>query len=390
MNAAQALYVVREVADVVIVAIVLFVLLVWLRNARARFAVAGASLIGVAFLAARQLGLAVTAVVFQGLFLVAAVMLALAFQEDLRRTFERFALALLHPRPAPPPAELVARLSGAVFELARRRHGALLVLPGREPLERHVDGGIPLGGALSEPLLLSLFDPHSPGHDGAAVLQGGRLRSFGAHLPLSSNFQALGQRGTRHAAALGLAERSDATCIAVSEEHGDVSLAQGGQLVRVESAEALAEHLRRLSGLRGAPSGETRRERLQRVGRPLVLAILGSLSLWTLVVPGSETAERIVRVPITVENLPEGYSVERVSPVEVEVVITGLRRRVLLLAPGSLEVRVDALLVQLGRRTFGLSPQSVTHPPGVTVVAVQPESVVLSVQGPGTSTSRPD
>jgi DNA integrity scanning protein DisA with diadenylate cyclase activity len=389
MTGTHVFYVVREVADVVIVAVVLFVLLVWLRNARARFAVAGASLIGAAFLAARQLGLAVTAVVFQGLFVVAAVMLALAFQDDLRRTFERFALALVRPRPAPPPSDLVTRFSLMVFELARRRHGALLVLPGREPLERHVDGGIPLGGDLSEPLLLSLFDPHSPGHDGAAVVQGGRLRSFGAHLPLSSNLDALGRRGTRHAAALGLAERSDATCIVVSEEHGDVSLAQGSQIVHVPSAEALAERLRRLSALPGAPSGETSRERLRRVGRPLVLASLGSVALWALVVPGSETAERLVRVPVTVDNLPDGYSVERVSPAEVEVVVTGLRRRVLLLAPGSLDVRVDGLLVQLGRRTFGLSPQSVTHPPGVTVLAVQPESVVLSVKGPASETSRP-
>jgi len=390
VNGAQLLFLTREVTDVLLVAVLLFAAFVWLRNARARFAVAGAGLVGVAFLAARQVGLALTAFVLQGLFLVAIVMLALAFQDDLRRGFERLAMALLGPRDTAPPPDVIARLSSAVFELARRRHGALFVFPGREPLERHLEGGVALGCALSEPLLLSLFDPRSPGHDGAAVISGNRMRSFGAHLPLSTNFAVLGTRGTRHAAALGLAERSDASCIVVSEERGDVSFAQAGQLEHVPDAARLEQRLRALHDLPGAPASETRQELFRRVGRPLIFAILGSLSLWALVVPGSESAERVIRVPVTIDNVPTGYTVERTSPADVDVVVSGLRRRLLLLGPGSLEVRVDALLLQLGRRTFELGPQSVNHPPGLTVVAVQPDRVVLSVKGPSSGTSLPD
>src|SRR5262249_56151173 len=108
--------------------------------------------------------------------------------------------------------------------------GALFVLPRPEPIEGHVGGAIPLGGRISEPLLLSIFDASSPGHDGAVILRGSQLERFAVHLPLSVNRAALGAGGTRHAAALGLSERCDATCIVVSEERGTVSVARDGAI----------------------------------------------------------------------------------------------------------------------------------------------------------------
>jgi DNA integrity scanning protein DisA with diadenylate cyclase activity len=97
---------------------------------------------------------------------------------------------------------------------------------------------------VSEPLLLSLFDPGSPGHDGTVLLRGSAVERFAVHLPLSADHAALGPGGTRHAAALGLAERCDAICLVVSEERGTVSVARDGQIRTLARPEDLLLELR--------------------------------------------------------------------------------------------------------------------------------------------------
>ena len=96
-----------------------------------------------------------------------------------------------------------------------------------------------LDGVISEDVMLSIFDPTSPGHDGAMILNKNRIEKFGVHLPLSNNFREIGKHGTRHSAALGIAERSDALALVVSEESGMMSLAQNGSLKEVKSLEEL-------------------------------------------------------------------------------------------------------------------------------------------------------
>jgi hypothetical protein len=255
------------------------------------------------------------------------------------------------------------------------------VLPGREPLDRHVEGGISLQGKLSEALLLSLFDPNSPGHDGAVVLVGSRVERFGAHLPLSHDFAQLGPGGTRHAAALGLAERTDALCIVVSEERGAVSVAREARLRTLSQPEALAGELRRFLA-KMAPAPAEKRSLWQRLGErwlETLFAVGLALGLWLVFVPGS-TFTRVTRsVEVSVENLPEGYTLEAVDPPSVRVTLSGRRRDVYLANSGDLSVAIDALLVQLGRRTFQVSPAQVSHPDSVSVVAVRPGRVRLSV-----------
>src|SRR5262245_61437702 len=176
----------------------------WLRRARADLALVGIGILGIIYLLARQLGLGLTAWIFQGFFAVFLILIVVLFQADLRQGFERIALwGLRRNRSALPAADSNAQLVSAVAKLAATRRGALIVLPGRDPVERHLQGGIGLDGRLSEPLLLSLFDPHSPGHDGAVLVDRDLVRRFAVHLPLSADRSQLGMLGTRHAAALG-------------------------------------------------------------------------------------------------------------------------------------------------------------------------------------------
>jgi hypothetical protein len=308
---------------------------------------------------------------------------------------ERVAFPLLGPRRNIAPAGAREAVVRATIDLAAARRGALIVLPGREPIDRHVEGGIVLGGVVSEPLLLSLFDPNSAGHDGAVVIEGGVVACFGAHLPLSADFAQLGTRGTRHAAALGLAELCDALTIVVSEERGSVCVAHTGRLVELK---APAE-LKRVIGEFASPSGAARGHAdrwlvLRRNGRDLLVAVAISLALWAAVVPGSEVTETTVRARVVVQGVPPGYVLDGVEPEEVAVTASGPRRTLLLSGPGDFEVDVDAIFVQLGRRRFEVDPGDVKHPRGVNVLAVQPGHIDLSLRalpdaglGPSTGAS---
>lgn len=370
-----------DLLDVLLVACVVWAALRWLRT-RARLVLIGLVLLIGTTLLVRQLGLQLTAWVLQGFVALAVVVIVVVFQDDLRRLFEEIGRWGIRVRSRRSPPGLVDVIVRTAAQLARAHRGALLVFPGSAPLERHLEGGVFLDARVSEPLLLSLFDPHSPGHDGAVVVRGDRAVRFGVHLPLSTDHAQLGSVGTRHAAALGLAERSDALCVAVSEERGSISIARDGRLRVLERPERLAEALRAFQRPRPRPAPRASRGVRHLLGHwPEAAQALGlAVLLWLVFVPGSTLTRATRTAAIQVDNLPAGWVLEEVEPPAIEVTISGRRRDVYLTAPDDLEVRVDALLAQLGRRTFEVSADQVLHSASIDVVDVQPSQVKLSLR----------
>ncbi len=371
----------NDVLDITLVAILLWVALVWLRRTRARLAFTGLLILLTVFLVARQLGLQLTLWILQGFSAVLFIILVIVFQDDLKQLFERIAIWGLRRRPAAQPARLVDVVVRAVTALVEQRSGALLVFPGRAPLDRHLDGGIDLDATVSEPLLLSIFDSHSAGHDGAVVFNGGRAARFAVHLPLSTRLpRAAG--GTRHAAALGLAERSDALVAVVSEERGVVSVARGNQLRQLESPERLTGELERFFA-EITPDAEVdvrlRKDLARRWAEGLAAVALSAI-LWALLIHGSGTVEVVRSAEIEVENLPAGYVLEGVEPPTVDITLQGPRRIVFLGERKPLRARIDAVLVELGRITYEVRSDQVEVPSGLEVVAIEPSKVRLSVR----------
>jgi uncharacterized protein (TIGR00159 family) len=369
----------RDVLDVLVIAVLAFAALRLIRRTRARPALLGLAILGAVYVLARQLGLALTAALLQTFSAVIVLVLVVVFQNDLRRFFEQLGSWRPGARPPAPHAASIDVLARAAARMASNRTGALLVIPGREPLERHLDGGIELRGRLSEPLLLSIFDTSSPGHDGAAVVREDRVERFAVHLPLSPNRTELAGAGTRHAAALGLSERCDALCIVVSEERGTISVASGGALRVLGSSSELAEVLRAHAGGRGANEPGPRRSW---PWQEALAAVALAVGLWIVFVPGSAETQATVEAAVVVENLPEGWRIDAVEPPAVEVTLEGSRRALLLAPSDEVHVRVDALLVKLGRRTFDVDANAVHTPPGVTALRVQPHQVKLSLSPP--------
>ena len=382
-----------EIVDIIFVAVLLYTAIVWARQTRAAFVVRGILILGGIYIIARYLDLQMTAWVFQGFFAIFLIMIVVIFQEELRQFFERIAVWSLARKRVPALGSYASDiLVRTLSDLAKEHIGALMVIRGNDPLERHITGGIPLDGKLSGPLLKSIFDPHSPGHDGAVLVEQDSITRFAAHLPLSKNLMQLSNVGTRHSAALGLAELTDALCIVVSEERGTISFARDGKLREVENLQQLGAVID--SFLRTKfPS--TRQSNLSlQFFRENWIAKAISLSLaigfWYIFVPGSKTVQVSYRIPVSVENLPADLRVEDIEPPMVNATFSGPRRAFYLFDARKIRVAIDVSMADLGRRTFNISEQNIRYPKELTLTEVSPSTLRLSVKKipPPTDTNR--
>jgi diadenylate cyclase len=174
-------------------------------------------------------------------------MLVILFQPELRRTLERFGrgrlLGTLGFAPAPHGSFYVRNIVRAVEQLSENKIGALIVLEKVTGLTEYLESGVKVDAALSAELLVTIFNPKSPLHDGAVIIQGERVLAASSLLPLSESRLLDKRLGTRHRAAVGISELSDALVIVVSEKSGIISLAENGFLTRYLTKDQLEEKL---------------------------------------------------------------------------------------------------------------------------------------------------
>jgi diadenylate cyclase len=232
-----------DVLDILVLAWVVYRVLVALEGTRAMRSLVGLGLLLVVYVAAEAIGLVAVRWVLDHLFVYAVLALIILFQEDIRRALARAGDTLGRLRGGSHDAALVEEIVRATFALAHRRLGALVVLERAASLEAYLESSHRLDAAASAELLQALFHPTSPLHDGAVVLAKGRVAAAGVFLPIALSPDHGRLYGTRHRAAIGLTEVSDAVCVVVSEERGTVSLAVAGAIVPVADANDLRARL---------------------------------------------------------------------------------------------------------------------------------------------------
>ena len=240
----------RNVFDILVVALIIYWLLWVAQGTRATQLIRGiVTLLAVVFLVGTTFQLTALNWVLGQTWPVLLISLPVIFQPEIRRALEqlgqtRSLLPQLLPRTDETAGRTVDELVKAATQLARHRYGALIVLERETGLQNYVERGVPIDGLLTRQLLINLFYPNSPLHDGAAVVREGRIVAASVVLPLSDNTAATSQLGTRHRAALGITEQSDAIAVVVSEETGQISVAENGRLIRNLDGERLDEELR--------------------------------------------------------------------------------------------------------------------------------------------------
>lgn len=222
----------RDIFDVLVVSVLVYMVVVFIRQTRSFFLISGFLILFGVWILSRIFNLSLTKEIFQYFVTSFILIFAVVFQREIRKFFEWFPIAgrNLVGGKVLISSKISSIIVDAANSLAQKRIGALIVLPGRFRLDTFLEGGLTLNGQISLPLLLSIFDPSSPGHDGAVIIEGEMIKRFGAHLPLAEDFRKYGNLGTRHRAALGLAEKTDAFIIVVSEERGTITLAHNNKL----------------------------------------------------------------------------------------------------------------------------------------------------------------
>ncbi|MFN0071375.1 MAG: diadenylate cyclase CdaA [Chloroflexota bacterium] len=254
----------RSVIDILIVAAMIYWLLTLIQGTTAVMVVRGvATLLLVGSLLSNVLQLTMLSWLLRNLIPAALVAIPILFQPELRRALEQLGRAgslFPHRGAAYAPASATETLAHAASVLAERNLGALIVIEGDTGLGEFTRTGVTIDGAITVELLLNIFHPGAPLHDGAVIVHRDRVVAAGCLLPLSDVSASPYSSGTRHRAALGITEQTDAVCIVVSEETGQISLANHGRLVRDLDEDKLR---RVLSIIHQAPSGEALRTLLR-------------------------------------------------------------------------------------------------------------------------------
>jgi uncharacterized protein (TIGR00159 family) len=338
---------------------------------------------GLILLVAHELEFTLTVKILQGLSAVVILTVVVIYQNEIRRVVDELFYLVFRRRTklVPGQGSLPELLVRAAYELSDRRWGALIILSGQLSLDNLITEGTRLDGTVSHPLLLSLFDPDSPGHDGALVLHGDRIERFGSRLPLTEHDDQVQERGTRHAAAIGLSEKTDALILVVSEESGTISVAKEGVLETISDSPALLQEINDFGeDLASRESGKKRYQSYLKMGLRLVLSVIITSVVWLVLVPGSAVVTMPFNVPIEVQDIPDGYEFVSVTPTEAAVSLTGERRELFKLRRNDLLISLDGTLTALGRQTYALNNSQMMLPGTLKIDKMDPASVKVLVK----------
>jgi diadenylate cyclase len=229
-----------DLVEILIVAFLLYRVLVVIQRTRAMQILLGVVLVAFVYGLARLLDLILVRTLLEAAFQYGAIAVLVVFQPELRAALARLGRTrMIRAFQRLEGTRVVEEVVDATERLARARHGAIIAIEQRAPLDEYAMTGSAVDAPVSAEMLVTIFTPYSPLHDGAVLISGDRIRCAGAILPLTQSPVADRSLGTRHRAALGLSEETDAIVIVVSEENSQVAVAHGGTLERDVSSDQL-------------------------------------------------------------------------------------------------------------------------------------------------------
>ena len=245
---------IKDIIDIILVAFLFYYGLRLLRETRAAQLLKGIFIIIIFYLFTSYAQLRALTFIMQYIFTIGAYALLIVFQPELRRALEQVGRSrvsnwsLFNFSADNDEANLqwsatIKAIGDAAVFMSKRRIGALMVLERETRLGEIIKTGTIIDSAASSELIGNIFFPNSPLHDGAMIIRNARLYAAGCFLPLSENYEISKEMGTRHRAALGMSEQSDAVIVVVSEETGTITIAQNGKLKRGFTGEQLVKEL---------------------------------------------------------------------------------------------------------------------------------------------------
>lgn len=237
----------QDVVDIGIIAFVIYRLIYMIKGTRAMQMIIGLVIVLLAYVSSQVLGFYTLNWILDNFLSSIILVVIVIFQSDIRRALTQVGTTPLFGWvDRLERGQLLEEITKAVVSLAEKKVGALIVLEREVGLNEYIGVGTPLDARVSRELLESVFLPHSPMHDGALVIQKGRIAAARCFLPLSVDSNLSKELGTRHRAAVGLTEETDAVAIVVSEEQGKISLVVGGKVTQNLDGAQLRANLERV------------------------------------------------------------------------------------------------------------------------------------------------
>jgi len=355
----------QDMVDILFLSIVAYHLYLWFQGTKAFKALVGLLGLGMIYTIAQSWGLFLTTWVFQVFWQVLVILLIILFQSEIRQVLERVnPLSALGLRKISKPEQWIPEFSKAIFSLAKRKIGALVIIERMDMVEGMVTDGQELDGEPGPELLLSIFHKESPLHDGAVLIRKGRIDQVACYLPLSVDEGLPKEWGTRHRAALGITQRCDACVVAVSEERGKVSLARGKKVSPVDDAEMLSDWLMEAF----TPSSTEKNSLLKKASSifhhrwPIKIGTLILVGLVWLLLAGQQNFEVTIEIPLEIQNIPANIERLGATNPQVRITVRGLRKDASTLDKSDVNAGIDLSSAQSGLQSFRITRDQIVLP----------------------------
>jgi diadenylate cyclase len=366
--------------DILILTFVFYRLYLWLRRRRALRMIVAILALPFCYAIAQWIDLPLSVWILQNLWAVILLVLVIIFQQEIREVLGRITLpTFLLGKAEMIPTTRLDKITEAAFSMAKEGIGGLIVLQRGDDLEEFIHGKTLLDWEVSEGIINFIFNPRSPLHDGAIIIQGDRIRNATALLPVSNSTSLPKEWGTRHRAGVGITEVSDAECIIISEERKEVLIAHSGKVEKKECPEDLIKSLSELPSL---PKGKVRKKEwigkiysdLPRKAFFLLLVCL----LWIFVV-GVRQGEVSFNIPVEYYSIPQNLVIVGEPHREINVRFRGSQRLLSSIKPDHIRVEINLSSAHSGINQISLSEKNINTPSGIIVTNFYPRNIKLQL-----------
>ncbi|MCF7865273.1 MAG: diadenylate cyclase [Candidatus Pacebacteria bacterium] len=380
-----------EIADIAVVALAIYVVLLFIKQTRSYFLIGIVLILIVVSILSQNLDLALTRAILQPVSTLIFIIIAIVFQREIRRFFKWIATGQSHIFSFSPNKHISKSASGEVAEallyMSAKKIGGIIVFTGKQDIDDITEGGNRLGGEITKEIILSIFDTSSAGHDGAIIIENDSIKQFGVHLPLAREYSDYRGTGTRHRASAGITEDTDSVAFSVSEERGTITVYREGKPEIIKDEEELRDILRNLSG-------ETDDEKTN-FWKYFFFSNLGAkaaatgiaLVVWLILFTQSGITRKEYTVPVSFQLIPANLELDSKSGVkEITITLEGKTRDIGLVAPENLQTKIDAKDFKAGYKRIDITRNMINVPSFVDVITIEPKSINVNllekVEGP--------
>jgi len=370
----------QDIVDILLNSYILFRLYVLFRGTNVIRMIMAIAMLWMLERLAVNMGLIVTSWAMQGIIAAAALIIIIVFRNEIAsvlqtRNFKSFFWGIPQ-RQIQTPVDIIVE---SVYELARRKLGALIVLPLKKGVETVVQSGVPWKGKLSREMLLSIFWHGTPVHDGATIIQGDQIVEVAAILPLSKRTDLPSHFGTRHRAAVGLTELSDAIVIVVSEERGQVTVFKDDAIFDINTNIELEKVLRTHAGEATVTKGLKRQS--MELGIAAMICLAGITGIWFSFARGLEALVTL-EVPVEFMNRDPKMEIFSASASSVSLQLSGSGRLIKSVRPDQVKVKLNLANAVAGNNQIPVARESIVLPPGIQLKQVDPQKLEVNLDLP--------